>query len=53
MARRLNPPHDRVQLTREELHALEQLERSLAAGAPPEPTTGRRRRLRGLFRRRA
>lgn len=59
MSRRLDPPHDRVPLTRDELAALQQLERSFALPdaaprrPPPSRQPQRRRSAIGRWARRA
>jgi hypothetical protein len=59
MAGTIDPSHDRVRLSRDELRVLARLERSLAAdatdaaeaAAPPDRKTGRWRRISSWFRR--
>jgi hypothetical protein len=54
MAGTIDPSHDRVRLSRDELRTLARLERSFADDptAPPGPKTGRWSRIRTKFRRR-
>ena len=54
MAGTIDPSHDRVRLSRDELRVLARLERSLADeatddAAPPERKTGRWNRIRARF----